>query len=209
MFSITDFKENLRIVRPNQFFVELYLPQAVNTALGNSSDPWLFQTFRFRCEATEFPGRTIATSDDISFGPTVRHAYDVTYNDLNLSIIASEDMNERQIFETWMDNIVTNSGTTYSVGVGAGGLVRTGSNGAGGYVKYYDDYTNGTIEIYQINDQRKQLAKCTLRGAFPIGIGPMNLSWEENDSYQRFAVTIAYRYHLVDFAQPSLANRFI
>ncbi len=195
MFSITQFKENVRIVRPNQFFVELFLPQTIAAAVGSNT---ITNTFRFRCEATEFPGRTIATSDDVSFGPTVRHAYDVTYNDLNLSIIASEDMNERRVFETWIDNIVTNSGTRFD----------SGARANGGFVKYYNDYTSGTIVVYQVNDAQTQLARCTLNGAFPIGIGPMNLSWEENDSYQRFAITIAYRYHLLDFTQVSLAGRF-
>ena len=206
MFSITQFKENVKIVRPNQFFVELYLPQKIQIEVSPIN---VNNTFRFRCEATEFPGRTLATSDDISFGPTVRQAYDTTYNDLNLSIIASEDMNERYIFETWMDNIITNSGTTYNIGVGAGGVVSSGASASGGFVKYYNDYSSATIVIYQVNDQQRQLAKCTLNGVFPIGIGPMNLSWEENDSYQRFAVTIAYRYHLVDFTQLNLSGKFV
>lgn len=192
MFSINQFKSNLKIVRPNQFFVELYLPPTVQAAVSNYN---VNNTFRFRCEATEFPGRTIATSDDISFGPTVRFGYDITYNDLNLSIIASEDMTERQVFETWIENIVTNSG-------------QSGGRSTGGFVKYYNDYSAGKIVIYQVNDEQRQIAKCTLNGAYPIGMGPMNLSWEENDSYQRFAITIAYRYHIVDFTNVSLAGTF-
>jgi hypothetical protein len=207
MFSITQFKENVKIVRPNQFFVELYLPQTIAAAVSPEVQN-VNNTFRFRCEATEFPGRTVATSDDISFGPTIRQAYDITYNDLNLSIIASEDMNERRVFETWIDNIVTNSGLGVNTGVGQTGVVNFSSIAFGGFVKYYNNYSTGSVVIYQVNDAQTQLAKCTLSGAFPIGIGPMNLSWEENDSYQRFAVTIAYRYHLVDFTQVSLAGRF-
>jgi hypothetical protein len=190
MFSITSFKNNVKIVRPNLFFAEVILPPTVAAAAGNNS---FNNTFRFRCQATEFPGRTIATNDDISFGPTAKFGYDVTYNDLNLQIIASEDMAERKVFEIWMDNIITKSGTT------------TGFAGTGGFVRYYDDYARGKVIVYQVNDQRVQLAKCELNGAFPIGIGPMNLSWEEFDSYQRFAVTIAYRYHVNDFTQRTLS----
>lgn len=191
MFSITSFKNNVKIVRPNLFYAEVTLPPTVAAAVGNNS---FNNTFRFRCQSTEFPGRTIATNDDIAFGPTVKFGYDVTYNDLNLQIIASEDMTERKVFETWMDNIVTKSGTS-------------GSEGTGGFVRYYNDYAQGgKVTIYQVNDQRVQLAKCELNGAFPLGIGPMNLSWEEFDSYQRFAVTIAYRYHVNDFTQRTLSE---
>ena len=191
MFSISSFKSNYNIVRPNLFFAEVTLPPALAPATTTTA---FNRTFRFRCQATEFPGRTIATNDDISFGPTTKFGYDVTYNDINLQIIASEDMIERNIFELWMDSIVTKSGTT-------------GGNATGGFIKYYDTYAQGgKVTIYQVNDQRVQLAKCELNGAFPIGIGPMNLSWEEFDSYQRFSVTIAYRYHVNDFTQKQLSE---
>ena len=190
MFSITSFKNNVKVVRPNLFFAEVTLPPTIATAAGVNN---FNQTFRFRCQATEFPGRTLATNDDISFGPTTKFAYDSTYNDLNLQIIVSEDMSERKVFETWMDNIVTKSGAT-------------GGTGTGGFIRYYNDYAQGgKVTIYQVNDQRVQLAKCDLNGAFPIGIGPMNLTWEEFDSYQRFSVTIAYRYHVNDFTQRTLS----
>lgn len=194
MFNINQFKSNLKIVRPNQFFVELYLPQAIRTATSSITGN-INSTIRFRCEATEFPGRTIATIDEQAFGPTIKYAYDITYNDLNLTMIASEDMTERKVFETWIENIITNSGLSASAGLG-------------GIVKYYNDYSGGVVNVIQVNDEQMQIAKCTLNGAFPIGIGPMNLSWEENDSYQRFTVTMAYRYHTVDFTNVSLAGQF-
>jgi hypothetical protein len=213
MFSITQFKNSVRIVRPNQFFAEVNLPSKLQTAINSrnstqlggsfSANPtWsnalrdsnLNSTFRLRCEMTEFPGRTIATFEDSTFGPTTKLGYDVTYNDISMTIIAAEDMRERSIFEVWMENIVNNSNrSTSSTGV------------RGGMVKYYDDYASGTVTVYQVNEKSEQLAKCTLYGAYPIGIGPLNLSWEEYDSYQRFVVTIAYRYHIVDFQRKTIS----
>lgn len=191
MFSITSFKNAVKVVRPNLFFAEVTLPPTIAVATGNNN---FNSTFRFRCQATEFPGRTIATNDDISFGPSTKFGYDITYNDITLQIIASEDMIERKVFETWMDNIVTKSGVA-------------GGNGTGGFVRYYNDYAQGgKIIIYQVNDQRLQLAKAELNGAFPIGMGPMSLTWEEFDSYQRFSVTISYRYHVNDFTQKTLSE---
>ena len=121
MFSISSFKSNYPIVRPNLFYAEVTLPPTLAPATTTTA---FNRPFRFRCQATEFPGRTIATKDDISFGPTTKFGYDVTYNDISLQIIASEDMIERNIFELWMDSIVTKSGTT-------------GGNATGGFVKYF------------------------------------------------------------------------
>ena len=30
---------------------------------------------------------------------------------------------------------------------------------------------------------------------YPIALTPMNATWEETNTYQRFGVTLAYRYH--------------
>lgn len=178
MFSITNFKAKTKFLRPNQFFVEIH-----------GTDTNINDTLSMRCESVEFPGRTIATVDDQAYGPSTKFAYEVTYNELNLTIIASEDMTERKYFEDWMDKIVIPSGTS----------IR-----GGGHVKYYNNYATGNISIYQINEDNYQIAKCVLKNAFPIGIGPINLSWDEYDSYQRFAITITYRYHEIDYTKVRL-----
>lgn len=176
MFSVSQFKSNVKITRPNLFFVEITVPSGISYALSN---------FQFRCEATELPGRTVATSDSSSYGPTTKYAYDVTYNDINLQIIASEDMAERKMFETWIDNIVTPS---------AGGVGTRG-----GLIKYYDNYASGELRIHQLKDDGNKIATYTLYNAYPIQLSPMNLSWEDTNTYQRFSVTMTYRYHKSEF----------
>ena len=229
MFSISTFKANYSPVRPNQFFAEITLPEitlpnVIQNLINNRSvisgtaalhgsardgntnssiSNWfgsnnfkngdLNTTFKFRCEAAELPGKTIATVDDTSYGATVKYAYDTTYNDMSLTIMASEDMRERKFFEIWMDNIVYTPHTNY------------GSDNSGGLVRYYDEYAyGGKLTVTQINDNRVQLVKYSLINAFPIALGPMTANWEENDTYQRFNVTISYRYHNVDFLNKTL-----
>lgn len=177
MFSVSDFRSNVKIVRPNLFKAEIYLPSIITGYDTNK--------FKFRCEATELPGRTIATTDSQSYGPTTKYAYEVTYNDINLQIIASEDMAERKMFEQWMDKIVTPSNN----GVGS----------SGGLIKYYESYAAGTLKISQLKDDGKAISTYTLNNAYPIQMSPMNLTWEESNSYQRFSVTMTYRYHTSEF----------
>jgi hypothetical protein len=200
MFSISKFKSNINVIRPNLFFAEVILPPAiaeqVRTLPGSERTRLtdVNNTFKFRCQATDFPGRTLATTDDIHNGPSVKHPYDLTYSDINLTIVASEDMIEKFVFDKWMETMVTTSGV---------------SNGqaTGGFVRYYDNVIkNGRIIINQINEKNERIAKCTLYGAFPIGMGPLNLSWDEFDSYQRFAVTISYRYHENDYVKVKLTD---
>lgn len=178
MFSITNFKAKTKFVRSNQFFVEIH-----------GVSPNINDTLSMRCESVEFPGRTISTVDDVSYGPSTKHAYEVAYGEITLGIIASEDMTERKYFEDWMDKIVIPSGTS----------IR-----GGGHVKYYNEYATGTVSIYQINDQNQQIAKCVCYGAYPIGVGPIALSYEDENTYQRFAITITYRYHEIDYTKVRL-----
>lgn len=185
MFSIAQLKANLKIVRPNLFYVDIIPPSFLSKyGFGQFGDT---AKLSYRCEVAELPGRTVATVEDMSFGPTSKLAYDMTYNDINLQIIASEDMTERKMFEEWMDGIVTPTS-------------RNSSEFKGGLVKYYDDYAKAIFSIRQLNDAGNTIARYTLYDAFPIQLSPMNLSWAETDTYQRFAVTISYRYHTAVFS---------
>ena len=187
MFSIEKLKQNLKIVRPNLFYVDIIPPAFLRQSSYGYGPYGQAAKFSYRCEAAELPGRTIATTDDSSFGPTLKLGYDMTYNDINLQIIASEDMVERKMFEDWMNNIITPTSQNFS-------------ELKGGLIKYYDDYADSSFNIRQLNDAGKTIARYTLHRAFPIQLSPMNLSWGETDTYQRFAVTISYRYHTVEFS---------
>lgn len=210
-FSISTFKANVKPVRPNMFYAEISLPPNLfdltnrtklrgNANRDNKQQAWFTDMysklsavdvngrFRCRCEATELPGRTIATADDTtSYGPSMKYAYEHTYTDHTLQIIASEDMEERRIFEAWMDNVV-NGPDLYGAATSKSGLVR-----------YYDDYAYGQVSINQLDEQGITLAKYTLFNAYPVALSPMNLTWEEQNTYQRFTVTMTYRYHVVNF----------
>lgn len=208
MFSVSRFKSNFTPVRPNLFFAEVDFPSFIRTAvankestlqgsamLGGSKRPWfnsmasdnINNTFRFRCEATELPGRTVSTSDDQAYGPTTKYAYETSYADITMQIMCSEDMRERMMFEIWIENIINQTNLT------------AGNSSLAGLSKYYDNYASGSVRIYQVSDSKKQLARYTLYNAYPIQISPMNLTWEEQNTYQRFSITMTYRYHVVDF----------
>ena len=213
MFSITEFKNNIKIVRPNMFFAEVDLPPNLQQIFldkktnredfnleGSATIPGLNwfesfdgrninETFRFRCEVTQLPGRTISTTDDQAYGPITKFAYETGYQDLDMQIIASEDFRERVFFEVWMENIINQSN------------LRDGNKSNAGLSKYYNQYATGQVRIFQASPDTKILARYTLYNAYPISLSPMNLTWEEQDTYQRFTVTMTYRYHVVDFSQ--------
>ena len=168
---ISDLRSSLgSIVRPNHFSVSLDVSATILAAVGFN----ISQTLSLRCEKAELPGRTIATSDDTSIGTSLKLPYDMTYNDIQLSIICASDMKERRFFEAWMRFIVKRNGT----------------------VAYYSDYAKGnTLTVSQLDDDGTSKLTYQCRDIYPIAITPMNATWEENNTYQRFGVTLCYRFY--------------
>ena len=113
-------------------------------------------------------------------GPTMKLPYDMTYNDITLSVICSEDMRERAFFETWMDYII-----------------KPATANDAGTIAFHEDYARGLkLEITQLSSANgKPLCVYTCYDVYPIAITPMNATWDEVNTYQRFGVTLTYRYH--------------
>ena len=172
--KISDLRSSLgSILRPNNFSVSLSPSSALITAIGTTYSD-ISKTLSLRCERAELPGKTIATSDDTSVGTSLKLPYDMTYNDIQLSIICAEDMIERRFFEKWMTFIVKRNGT----------------------VAFHSDYAKGnTLTVSQLDDGGTPKLTYVCQDIYPIAITPMNATWEENDTYQRFGVTLCYRFY--------------
>jgi hypothetical protein len=181
--TLSEFKSSIqKLVRPNLFIATL--DGTDNLPLNNyQTISQIKDSFSFRCETAEFPGRSLATVDDVGAGgPTLKLPYDVTYNDMNISVICAEDMIERSFFELWLDYIVS---TPQTRRLGYAGLVR-----------YHTDYARDvTLTIRQLDPKGNTIFYYTLWNVFPVAITPMNATWEETNTYQRFGVTLNYRYY--------------
>lgn len=179
-FKISDFKSKVgQLVRPNLFRASLTGYSKIEGLTSGSLDN-IDSTFEFRCEKAELPGRTIATVDDaVGGGPAMKLPYDVTYNDMVLSIICSADMKERIFFENWIDKIIGYGGSNHA-----------------GLLAYYNDYALGVkLFVEQLDEQGNILLGYEMHDVYPIAITPMNATWEETNTYQRFGVTLAYRHY--------------
>ena len=177
-FSISKLRAAIgAIARPNLWQAELF---------GNFGEENIPENFRFRCEKAEIPGRTLATIDDTGAGPSLKLPYETTYSDMEITIICSEDMAERIFFEKWMSYIV---GTPEESDL---------STARPGLVTFHEDYAGGKkLALTQLDEAGNELITYELKQVYPIQISPMNLSWEESNTYQRFSVTLTYRHYNV------------
>ena len=194
-FNISSFRSKLgAVARPNYFLCKL---TGYIALLG--TDMNIDETFSWRCERAELPGRTLATADDVGGGGTaLKLPYDVTYSDTSLSIICSEDMRERIFFENWINQIVAPAGyDTKSTATSVGTTILPG------LVSYHNEYARGIkLEVSQLDSSGRRLLTYTLHDVYPTAITPMTATWEEVNSYQRFGVTLTYRYHTISRENP-------
>lgn len=182
-FSLGDFKKAMAsgLARPNLFVAEF-------KSLNNFANLGLPTDMKFKCERAEFPGKTLATIDDSGVGgPALKLPYDFTYNDMQLSIICTEDMAERKFFETWLNRII--------------GIPGNGNNTElkPGLVDYHENYAKGIdLKVSQLDDKGNILLSWTCKDVYPIAISAMDASWESISSYQRFGVVLHYRSYILN-----------
>lgn len=140
--------------------------------------------FRFRCEATELPGRSFATADQKTYGPIETFPVQNYYDKVNLTFICSDNMVERTFFDEWM-NIISISTDP-----------PTASNGVRFDFEYKQNYET-SVYINQHDITGKLSYSVLLLNVFPIAINPMPLSWDAQNAIQKMAVTLSFRYYRV------------
>jgi len=169
MPSLSQFRDSftLDIARPKLFDVTLTPPSGLQNFSKTA------RNLTFRCESTQFPSRTFATTEQ-RFGsnPTEKHAYHTTYNDIEMSFIVSEDMSEKKFFDAWMNLI--NPTTSFDF-------------------NYRDEYITDFYVFQYDGSLSVRTYSIALIDAFPISVNQLDLDWS-NDNFHKLSVTFAYRY---------------
>ena len=110
--NISDFKSQMTTpAMTTQFDVVINLPQAVRSYILENFEDGIdvdraIEGLRFKIEAAELPGRSIATSDHKFYGPINKIPYSSTYIDTTFTVINSLDYAETRVFQLWQDYIV-------------------------------------------------------------------------------------------------------
>lgn len=167
--AIQDFIKSFstsELARPSRFTVALN-----NISYGGIASKDLI----LRCESAELPSITYATTEQ-KFGsnPIEKFPYQVEFNDVNLTFIVSENMNEKIFFDAWMDAVSPSNNYNFNYKTGTGGYS-----------------TDVMITQYDLTD--KITYSVTLKEAYPITVNQLDLDWSA-EGYHKLAVVLAYTY---------------
>lgn len=175
------------IVKPSLYEVAFVVGGGFQQALSDSG----LQTndnreFTVLCEAASFPGESVSTQPNRIYGAVREHAYEKLFSgDLQLTFRMDPAMNLRKFFTNWQ-KIIHNP--------------ETGDFG------YYDDYVS-EIQIYQYTNEqaasnnfvgtelknRKPVYGVRLEECFPKTLGPIEVGYEQQNTYMKQTVDFAFR----------------
>lgn len=208
-FSVQLFKSlagQKGFMRTNKFQVEITKPQNLwDQSTDNVSwDQNTLNTVTFRCEASSLPGVQVATHEvkAYGYGPFKRKPYNVTFTDVNLTILADETGEIWKFFRRWID-LVFNTSTAPIGGRTSYGNVNYLN------VNYLQDYTSPKMVLHIFPttwdlNKGDQAPKISIEffDAFPIFLGDIRLDWADNNQIMKIPLTFSFsRWDIVNMVK--------
>ena len=166
MANVDDFKAKLigGGARPNLFRATVNFPAYAG---GNT------ELTSFLVKGAQLPGSTIAQIDVPYRGRQLKIAGDRTFENWTITVLNDAAMDVRNAFERWMNGMNEH---TENVGISTP-------------TDYQVDMT-----IDQLDKADNVAKSYTIRGAFPVNVAAIDLSFDSNDAIEEFTVELAYQY---------------
>lgn len=194
-FNIAEFSSKLNkyggVARDNLSFVRISPPAILQRGMTP-------EDLSFFCRAVSIPSLNISTSDISSrgYGLKEKRPVDMPYETLNTVFMVDSTFEVKKFFHGWMQNI-TNYDNSKGYSYEYNGMLPF-------QFEYKDDYV-GVLDVivYSISDNQFTY-KYKFGNAFPINVGELSLSWENNNSLMLMPVQFAFDiYEIDDFGNSS------
>ena len=169
--NIEEFKSRLITggARPTLFRIENPFPSHLGADATDLS---------YMAKAASIPEEIISPISVGYFGRKIKLAGDRTYRDWNLTIINDEMYSIRTVFETWHNLLNSPAENVRDLSFLNPLIYKT------------------DLVVRQLSQSGFQPQIYKLIGAFPIRIGDIKLSWDDQNTIEEFDVTFAYDYFL-------------
>lgn len=168
-FNVERFKASLTNggARPNQFLVQLSFPTYVSAqSIAVARSPFLVN-------ASSLPGQTMSPAIVMYRGREVGFAGDRVFQPWTINVLNDAEMSIRNAVEEWMNGMEDLRDKF--------GYLQPSS--------YQRD-----ISVFQLDRNGNILKSYKLASAFPMDLGEVPLSFDQNDQISTFPVTFRYQY---------------
>lgn len=131
-----------------------------------------------RCDSVVIPGRSLSTTPYRFYGPARNMPYEPIYSgEMNLSIILSADMRERNFFEAWLNSIVNPVNFKFA---------------------FYDDYISG-MAITVLDKSDTPAARFIVEEVYPKSIGDIQMGYDRENDFLKMEATLCFRKYYVEY----------
>ena len=170
--------------RPCDFEVEI-TGGFLNKIRADANPNPIANSLTFRVESTGLPMRSIGSVDYKDYGYPYKIGGLPNVVEVQMMIICSPDLRERDFFMAWQDLIIGDHRK----------MRRTDSAAQSKKfdIGYYDDYIADKISIYQLDNKGFRTYAVDLMQAYPMQIQEQILNWNTVE-IQKLGVTLTYRY---------------
>lgn len=184
-FNISEFKSRIDryggLARKNLFVVDItFNGTNTNIAVPNFEQSDL----RFFCKSASIPGLNVAVQDHYPNGFGLSHSVPTSLQQDQVNLVFMMDSQHKilNFFHQWMQKVVNYDSSNMFAEV-AGQLPYE--------MGYREDYVS-TIRIVLYSTDSNSFYEYTLLKAFPTQMSPLDVAWEDKDSYSTMTVNFAY-----------------
>lgn len=129
---------------------------------------------KYMARASSFPASTVEAVEVPFRGRIIKVAGDRSFENWSVTFFNEQDFRIRTLFEQWMnDNLNAH-------------VENTGVNTPATYKK--------DMHVYQLDEQGARLRGYKFVGAFPVSVGTIELSFDQQSAIEEFEVEFAYDY---------------
>ena len=177
--NITNFRNNFFGVRTNRFMVNFAFPSGVGNIENNIETIY--------CKATQVPASAIGSIPVLWQGRTVKFSGERVYGDWSIVVYEAagrkSNHNIRPLFERWIERMDARDEHSLNYNLTTNWDV------------YYDDIgadtTRSAPDGQQISNYSKHIK---LINCFPMEISPLDLSYDAENQFAEFTVTLSFDY---------------
>jgi hypothetical protein len=185
-FNISEFKSRIDryggIARKNLFVADIVF-NGRNTSIAVPN--FTQSDLRFFCKSATIPGLNVVVQDYRPNGFGLPHSVPTALQPDQVNLVFMMDSQHKVLnfFHQWMQKVVN-----YDISRGMFSEV----NGQLPYeMGYRNDYVS-TITLALYSNDTNNFYEYTLLNAFPTQISPIDVAWDDNDSYSTMTVNFAY-----------------
>lgn len=152
----------------------------------------VLRTMPMRVRKAQIPDMALQTNPVSYYGVPSKYPYENSTSDMNLEVISSGNLWEREFFSTWQNYIID---------------YGTSDKNPTFDVAYYDDFV-AIAELDIFNEDGDLVMTYKFEGVYPKTLTLVDVDWTSKDSVMYFSLELSYSYWSILYSKSSISTTY-